>query len=1727
MRKGSGSSKRILAAIVAAAMVVTSAPYPVMTAEAAENGTGQVVSAQTEEKTGDAEENAEGGVDEGQEANGENAGGSSGEENGDEAGGNAGQENGAPTGEDSGEQKDEEPGSSAEEGAQGEEDGTGKTGTDPVEATGEEEQGQQPGETAEEDPAAVSDNTTEAVSDNSMEQTALAAEDEKATGSLTVVGDTSKYSYNSEEDCVIIKDGAELTIHSAEGFNEDNCSSTWIRVEADASAVLTLDGVYIYEDELTTSNSPLKIEAEAGDVEIILKGTNKLSAGYGAAGIQKETGDSKLTISGDGTLTATGGYLGAGIGGGNEGAGSNITISGGTVTATGGGSAAGIGGGNEGAGSDITISGGTVTATGGDSAAGIGGGAAGFGTDITISGGTVTATGGDSAAGIGGGNGGNGSNIAISGGVVTASAGVFAAGIGGGSSGSGSRGVGSNITISGGTVRTLCPSEDNMCDEIGSGISAAAASGIVITGGSVSTQYTPLTKATDGTNPVYCTVVDLSEEYGKETAVDNVWETGYGMKDVQTDEDSRIYLYLPDSNGKQTKILFNKTYYAGVISKDNANNELVKQEKTPDYDLLVSGDPAFFERTAETDPDTKMEQALIVVKNGAELTFTSEKTRNESNPSKTAIRVEKDAKVKLTLDEVYINSAGFKNSCLQIADDSTGDVELILKGKNVFKTGSNCAGVQKNGDGNVGTLTISGDGELTANGGTYAAGIGGSRKGASTKNIVINSGTVNAAAGSFAAGIGGGQGGSGSYITINGGTVNVSGGAAGIGGGSGAAGTNIAINGGTIYAEGASGGAGIGGGNAGYGDTISIRAGKVTATGGYGAPGIGSGCEATQGGSIRISGGTVQAIGRNGNSGPSVGIGSGLSASTDGTKVTIVGGNVKTNGITNGAWSDDGTPVYLTRVDLLLLFGKRTAIDPFKMYQCDTDGSAVVGLTYNHDSIDTMDDGYLYLYLPANTEGQVTGIEFENTVYEGIVKQVSGEDATQYNELTLKSSADGKADYGDVDREDVLQGDIPDGLWIKVLNEDSYTYTGKPIKPQIRVYDGKRLLMEKKDYTLSYKNNVNAATADSGNKAPTITVTSKGNYKGKATKTFTIQPVALSIPGSWEDYKADQVDAPDIYLTAPTGKNPKGIKAVPVVSYNGVRLKENKDYTLEHYSLNEIIEDNNNKNNYVNEGQYYLYICGKGNYTGRFSIYVVLMNEKRLLMSKVSVAKIPDVTYEADQCIGSGAQGMRPTLTVTYGTGKNKTTLQENVDYTVTWENNKQVGTATAILEGMGSVWHGEDGQYYGEKRVTFKIKGAALKANMVSWEEARSITRTYNGEAQEPEVLVSTTRKVKDENGKTVNQQDILTKYDESTGKGDYTVTYLKNVDAGTATAVITGVNGYTGTVKKTFKITPVDLTDENTATAIRAAGADETSAQIKVSYAKNGAKPQIQVTANLETARQDATEAGTNTVTLEEGKDYTVSYANNKAVSEGKNLTVKKQPTITIKGKGNYKGSLRQTFVITAKSLADSESPLTITVADVAANKTKGKFVSKPVVTDADGGKLKEKTDYTLTYTLLNTDGTTEEKQLDPKTDAVDVTGSRIRVTITGAGNYAGENSVLTADYRVTERDFTKASFKIVTKSFSYTGKPVELTADDLKITFKTGSGKKAVTEELTLITDGDTTKDGYAIVGYQNNVNKGTAQITLKGCGKYGGTKTLKYTIGTKSFFWWVKPESEETK
>ncbi len=228
-----------------------------------------------------------------------------------------------------------------------------------------------------------------------------------------------------------------------------NQTDNTITIKADdgTTANVTIKDTNI--DTTGTDNAAIKTEGK-GDVNLNVEGTNTVtSGGKKNAGVEK-TNDGNLTIgseSGEGKLTANGGYWGAGIGGGYKGSGSHITITGGEITANGGeggygSGGAGIGGGGGdfggGNGSDITITGGKVTANGGQWAAGIGGGLHQSGNDITITGGEVTANGGPGGgAGIGGGDEGSGSDITISGGEVTANGGAYAAGIGGGCEGKG------------------------------------------------------------------------------------------------------------------------------------------------------------------------------------------------------------------------------------------------------------------------------------------------------------------------------------------------------------------------------------------------------------------------------------------------------------------------------------------------------------------------------------------------------------------------------------------------------------------------------------------------------------------------------------------------------------------------------------------------------------------------------------------------------------------------------------------------------------------------------------------------------------------------------------------------------------------------------------------------------------------------------------------------------------------------------------------------------------------------------------------------------------------------------------------------------------------------------------------------------------------------------------------------------------------------------------------
>ena len=252
---------------------------------------------------------------------------------------------------------------------------------------------------------------------------------------------------------------------------EEGASSHTVTIDAkdkDDKVEVTLKDVNI--DTSKQSKAAVSVTGK-GDTTIELDGDNELQGGDRHAGLEhNQTVDSegnvtsgKLTIQDDndnaGSLTATGGYFGAGIGGGSAKAG-QVTITGGTITAISG-DGAGIGGGQGNMGSnagnaDIEISGGTIEATGGYTSAGIGGGYYGDAT-IKITGDAVikNATGGTFGAGIGGGGGGNG-DITISGNakIENAQGGYAGSGIGGGYGASGTVAIkdDSTVTATGGEV---------------------------------------------------------------------------------------------------------------------------------------------------------------------------------------------------------------------------------------------------------------------------------------------------------------------------------------------------------------------------------------------------------------------------------------------------------------------------------------------------------------------------------------------------------------------------------------------------------------------------------------------------------------------------------------------------------------------------------------------------------------------------------------------------------------------------------------------------------------------------------------------------------------------------------------------------------------------------------------------------------------------------------------------------------------------------------------------------------------------------------------------------------------------------------------------------------------------------------------------------------------------------------------------------------------------------
>ena len=356
--------------------------------------------------------------------------------------------------------------------------------------------------------------------------------------------------------------------------------------------------------------------------------------------------------------------------------------------------------------------------------------------------------------------------------------------------------------------------------------------------------------------------------------------------------------------------------------------------------------------------------------------------------------------------------------------------------------------------------------------------------------------------------------------------------------------------------------------------------------------------------------------------------------------------------------------------------------------------------------------GY-YLDNSSNTKKTVSGF---------LISGSSGSAAESYaNSNNLQFSNKGT----DVEKTDIAKCSI-------TLSKTTFDYTGSAIKPDVTVKYGSNTLINGKDYTVSYSNNVNAGTA-------TVTISGKGLYKGSVSKTFTIvkkdEPVVKNISQC------------TIKLSG-TSFNYTGKAVKPKVTItDGTRgLVLNTDYVIRYI-------------NNVNVGTASVKISGKGDYTGSVTKNFTITNSSTAISKCTITLNKSSFTFTGNP--------IKPRVTVKNGSK----VLTSGTDYVIKYTNNTNPGTASIIIAGRGS--------YTGSVTKTFTITSDITKCNI-------SLNKTsfkYTGKNVKPKVTV-----------KDGNKTLVL--------NTDYAIRYVNNVNVGTASVVISGRNGYSGSVTKTFTI-------------------------------------------------------------------------------------------------------------------------------------------------------------------------------------------------------------------------------------------------------------------------------------------------------------------------------------
>ena len=339
------------------------------------------------------------------------------------------------------------------------------------------------------------------------------------------------------------------------------------------------------------------------------------------------------------------------------------------------------------------------------------------------------------------------------------------------------------------------------------------------------------------------------------------------------------------------------------------------------------------------------------------------------------------------------------------------------------------------------------------------------------------------------------------------------------------------------------------------------------------------------------------------------------------------------------------------------------------------------------------------------------------------------------------------------------------------LENTEYRYTEEAIEPEVTVTDQGTVLERGKDYEVCYTNNIDQGIA-------TVSVKGIGGYLGESKQTFRICARDLR--------ESDCTLSQYIYVYDGQQHFPE------VVIRDGEKtLTQGSCYTVEYY-------------NNQNVGWAYVAVTGIGNYVGEVKIAFEIIQketgseERKDSLNQFEEAKasleeknadenhcyeIADLIIQPIADLTYCNRAMEPDLVIMHGEKK----LEKDKDYTVTYSDNIDAGTATATVQGIGN--------YTGVCLVTFVIKPYDVSglSSMLKGKDGKIYTAEYSGKAICPTTAF---RLAAQYNG------EIIYLYPRETQ--DYTCEYQKNKKVGIASIEYTFKGNYTGMVVKNFQIIP-----------------------------------------------------------------------------------------------------------------------------------------------------------------------------------------------------------------------------------------------------------------------------------------------------------------------------------